>query len=87
MTCKKDTGKDLFARDISDMGYQSGRDVIGSLLPLVTHMQTLSHKCYVYIKKYRIHNKLRVYTKVQHNTNQISGQNYCVFSRFHVKPV
>jgi hypothetical protein len=29
----------------------------------------------------------RVYTKVQHNTNQISGQNYWVFSRFHVKTV
>jgi len=50
VTCKKDTGKDLFARDISDMGYQSGRDVIGSLLPLVTHMPNLSYKCYVYIK-------------------------------------
>ena len=36
-------------------------------------------------KKYLIHNKLRVYTKAQHNTNQISGQNYWVFSRFHVK--
>ena len=76
MTCTKGTVKDFFARDAPDMGYQSGRDAMGSLLPIDTHMQTLSHKCYVYIKKYWIHNKLRVYTKVQHNTNQISGQNY-----------
>ena len=72
MTCTKGTGQDLFARDAPDMGYQSLCDVMRSLLPLVTHMQNLSYKCYVYIKK----GKLRVYTKVQHNTNQISGQNY-----------
>jgi hypothetical protein len=60
VTCTKGTGKDIFARYAPDMGYQSGRDVIGSLFPLV------------YITKVMD----RVYTKVQHNTNQISGQNY-----------
>ena len=63
MTCTKGTSKDFFAREAPDMDYQSGRDVMGSLLPLVTHMQSLSYKCYVYIK-------------VQHNTNQLSGQSY-----------
>jgi hypothetical protein len=32
----------------------------------------IMYKCYIYIQKYWIHNKLRVYTKAQHNTNQIS---------------
>jgi len=41
MTCTKGAGKIFFARDAPDMGYQSGRDVMGSLLPLVTHMQKL----------------------------------------------
>ena len=41
----------FFVRDALDMGYQSGHDVMGSLLRLVTHMQTLSYKWYVYIKK------------------------------------
>ena len=36
----------------------------------------IMYKCYIYIKKYWIHNKLRVYTNAQHNTNQISGHNY-----------
>jgi len=41
VTCTKGTGKGFFARDAPDMGYQSGRDVIGSLPPLVTHMHKL----------------------------------------------
>ena len=31
----------FFARDAPDMSYQSGRDVMGSFLPFVTHMQKL----------------------------------------------
>jgi len=50
VTCTKGTDKDFLAQDAPYMGYQSGRDVIGSLLPLVTHMPNLSYKCYVYIK-------------------------------------
>ena len=30
-----------FAQDAPDMGYQSGHDVMGSFLPLVTHMQII----------------------------------------------
>jgi len=41
VSCTKGTGKGFFARDAPDMGYQSGRDVIGSLPPLVTHMHKL----------------------------------------------
>jgi hypothetical protein len=33
----------FFARDISDMGYQPGGEIMASLLPVVTHMQKLSY--------------------------------------------
>ena len=29
----------FFARDVSDIGYQPGDEIMGSLLPVVTHMQ------------------------------------------------
>ena len=45
LTCTKGTGKYVFAWDAPDMGYQSESDVMGSLLPLVKHMQSLSYKC------------------------------------------
>jgi hypothetical protein len=51
LTCTKGTDKYLFAWDVPDMGYQSESDVMGSLLPLVKHMQSLSYKCKVYINK------------------------------------
>jgi hypothetical protein len=41
VTCTNGTGKQLFARHAPDMGYQSGSDVMSSLLPLVTHMQII----------------------------------------------
>ena len=41
MTCTKDIGENFFGRDAPDMGYHSGRDVMGILLPLVTHMQII----------------------------------------------
>ena len=33
----------FFARDVSDMGYQRGSEIMASLLPVVTHMQKLSY--------------------------------------------
>jgi hypothetical protein len=29
----------VFSRDVSDMGYQPGDEIMASLLPVVTHMQ------------------------------------------------
>ena len=29
----------FFARDLSDMGYQPGGEIMASLLPVITHMQ------------------------------------------------
>jgi hypothetical protein len=34
---------DFFARDVPDMGYQPGSEIMASLLPVVTHMQKLSY--------------------------------------------
>ena len=33
----------FFARDISDMGYQPGGEIMASLLPVGTHMQKLAY--------------------------------------------
>jgi hypothetical protein len=33
----------FFARDVSDMSYQRGSEIMASLLPVVTHMQKLSY--------------------------------------------
>ena len=51
MICTKDTDRDFFARDAPDMGCQSGRDVMGSFLPLVKHM-------HIIIQMLRMHNKI-----------------------------
>jgi len=33
----------FFARDVSDMGYQPGGEIMASLLPVVAHMQKLAY--------------------------------------------
>ena len=33
----------FFARDVPDMGYQPGGEIMASLLTVVTHMQKLSY--------------------------------------------
>jgi len=39
VTCTRHTIMDFFARDIPDMGYQPGGEIMASLLPVITHMQ------------------------------------------------
>ena len=43
VTCTRGTIMSFFARDVSDMGYQPGGELMASLLPVVTHMQKLSY--------------------------------------------
>jgi hypothetical protein len=43
VACTRRTIMDLFARDVSDMGYQPGGEIMASLLPVVTHMQKLAY--------------------------------------------
>ena len=39
VTWTRGTIMGVFSRDVSDMGYQPGDEIIASLLPVVTHMQ------------------------------------------------
>ena len=39
---------DFFTRDVSDIGYQPGGEIMTSLLPVVTHMQKPLYQCQVY---------------------------------------
>jgi hypothetical protein len=46
----------FFARDVSDMGYQTGGEIMASLLPVATHMQNKLLKvrfylCYIPINR------------------------------------
>ena len=43
VTCTRHTIMDFFARDVSDMGYQPGGEIMASLLPVATHMQKLAY--------------------------------------------
>lgn len=40
VTC---TIMDFFAREVSDMGYQPGGEIMASLFPVVTHLQKLAY--------------------------------------------
>ena len=43
VTCTRPTIMGFFARDVPDMGYQHGGEIMDRSLPVVTHMQKLSY--------------------------------------------
>ena len=43
VTCTRRTIMDFFARDVSDMDYHPGGEIMANLLPIGTHMQKLAY--------------------------------------------